>query len=143
MPHKRDRKIVIVNDPNDSRWVDVVTPYDTDFVRSFKETIPSEDREYLPNHRIWRVHMPYVNDVKYLIKRHFPNDPVEVKLKQEQVEEIPKKDWPEGVIDACPDAQLERLLKALSLCFHPDVNPNVDQNYMKKINSAYQRRRRK
>lgn len=118
-------------------WVKVITPFSRDFVDRLKLAVPYPHRRIklntLGKFECWEVSVAYLNETVKLIRECYPGIEIESDLTTEE------SDWVTSAFDACPRQSLDKLYRALSSVFHPDVGG--DNKTMSRINTEFQRRR--
>lgn len=54
-----NNKATFTPDPHLRSWVDVVFPYDADYVQAIKDTVPGSHRSWDPKRKLWSIHCAY------------------------------------------------------------------------------------
>lgn len=70
-----DQALLIVTDDT----IEIYSPYNARFVADLKECIPSEDRVWHPDDRMWEVSGDMYQEALEICERHFLNVKVEIK----------------------------------------------------------------
>ena len=133
----KQKKLAILRE--DDIWCVMLCPYKKDFLESFKANIEPKLREPVFNEQgkfvHWRIHKGVVSDVVKLMSDFWPEAEIESDLVEEG------SDWISQVFDVVPERHWNRIFKALSFGLHPDQNPGIDKELIKRLNAEYQRRK--
>jgi len=135
----KGRKLAILKD-EDGDFVRVYSPYSPMFVEYLKANVPAVDREpvFRETHdgrkrfSHWKVNRIYLNDIVKLMNDFWPNEDIESDL-------VEDSDWIDEMFRVIPDNKVDFVYRALAQCLHPDVGG--DEELMKRLNIAYQRRK--
>jgi hypothetical protein len=138
---------VIINQESAPDWVIFHVPFSPDFNRKFKDSIPYGFRQAVwssatpPKFCYWTVHQTYVSTLEKLIRLHWPESTIRHRTQKATLQLRQQPDFIKDIFDACPGQNIDRVYRALSLAFHPDVGG--DNETMKKINLEYEGRKKK
>jgi len=136
--YKGPTKAAIVRSSLGQGWVDVVSPYDRDYVEELKSSIQPSHRKWDPQSQVWHVNELYLEELVALLKKHF--DEVTTNLLSE--EPVPSNLF-RPVFEALkdlPNGNLDKVYKQLAVAVHPDHGGSDE--LMKKLNEAYQETRK-
>lgn len=129
----------IFNTP-DTSWVELVTPYDEDFIEDLKMFIPTQNRKWVPDTTSWRVRVTEKTFLKKLLNDHG------FVVYEEHLDLQPGGSQKGGnlfeqVLAMIPDQYVNKVYYALAQAVHPDHGGTSDQ--MKQLNMAYEARSKK
>ena len=116
-------------------FVQMLTPYNKEFVEVFKITIPYPHRKWDPEKKIWLVAETMLEQPVELMKVYF--DDISTNLLTEE----PSSNIWETVFASIPNDYIDVVYRALCQAVHPDHGGTEEQ--MKMLNSAYQSRKLK
>jgi hypothetical protein len=116
-------------------WLEVVTPYDPEYLDDMKLFIPYENRRWVPETKSWRIR---ANEGKYLkqilTKHHY-----------HIIEDDTHWDIGSNLFDylfeGIPDEYVNKVYYALANALHPDHGGSTKQ--MQDLNAAYENRQDK
>jgi hypothetical protein len=130
-------KIATIFNTPDTSWVELVTPYDPDFIDDLKQFISRENRKWVPDTTSWRVRVTEVKFLKKLLNDHG------FVCTEQRIDVQPGWSQKGGnlfaqVLDMVPDEHVNKVYYALAQAVHPDHGGTSDQ--MKQLNMAYESR---
>ena len=118
---------------NRENWIDIVAPYNADFVDQIKSEIQPSHRTYNPDTKRWSVNDIFLEEVIVMLKKHF--DDVETDLTTEQPDNLFAQ-----VFSVLPDGDyVDKVYHALAQAIHPDHGGS--EQLMKQLNQAYQEKK--
>jgi len=112
-------------------WVDIVAPYNPDFVDQIKSDIQPSHRTYNPDTKRWSVNDIFLEDIIIMLKTYF--NEVETDLTTEPTE--PENLFTE-VFKVINGQYRDKVYHALAQALHPDHGGSDE--LMTKLNQAYQ-----
>jgi len=121
-----------INRSDTKGWVDVVSPYNADYIEDLKTVIQPSHRKWDPNQKVWRVSEIYLEELVGLLKMHF--DEVTTNLTEADTAAIDVNIFNE-VFNIIPKEYRDKTYFALCQALHPDHGGNEEQ--MKLLNKAY------
>jgi hypothetical protein len=113
--------------------MEVVTPYDPDYIEDLKSEIGSENREWDPDIKCWRIRITELKTVKRLLTQNG------MPFTEENIS--PMKTGGnvfKQVLEVIPDDYVTKVYFALAQAVHPDHGGT--ENQMKELNAAYELR---
>ena len=121
-----------INRSDTKGWVDVVSPYNADYIEDLKTVIQPSHRKWDPNQKVWRVSEIYLEELVGLLKMHF--DEVTTNLTEPEQPAVDNIFKP--VFSALKGDDMDKVYRALAFALHPDRGGSAEQ--MSKLNQAYQ-----
>jgi hypothetical protein len=122
-----------INRSEQRGWVDVHTPFNSDFVKKLKDNIQPSHRKWNPQQGVWHVNELFLDVVVELTKHYF--DEVTTDLLNEEPTQLPANMFL-PVMQALPKDTVDKVYKALAVAIHPDHGGSNE--LMSQLNQAYQ-----
>ncbi len=117
-------------------WVEVVTPYDQDYLDDMKILIAYENRIWVPETKSWRIRISELSSLKRLLMEHG------FSVSEEKLPETPiSGNMFTYLFNIIPDEYVNTVYHALAQALHPDHGGTNKQ--MQQINAAYEARAKK
>ena len=137
-PHKVEYKgpsKAAINRSKMKGWVDVVSPYDPDYIEDLKTVIQPSHRIWDKDQRVWHVNEMFLEELVGLLQMHFD----EVTTDLVEPAEPATSNMFKPVFEALkgmPDGAIDKVYKSLAFALHPDHGGSNE--LMTKLNGAYQ-----
>ena len=122
---------------NISGWWEIVTPWNQDFLDSFKSVVASSYRFWDKDNKVWRVRESVLDDVVNLLKLYF-DQVVAMETDDSKPEAISTDIFGElfKTLKDLPNNNMDKVYLALSNAVHPDKGGT--NTLMTELNRAYQ-----
>jgi hypothetical protein len=129
-------KIATIFNTPDTSWIELVTPYDEDFIDDLKMFIDKHNRKWVPDTTSWRVR---ISEKKFLT-RLLNDHGFAVREEHLEYKTTGSVDGNlfEQVLTMIPDDYVNKVYYALAQAVHPDHGGTSEQ--MKQLNNAYEKR---
>ena len=130
-------KVATIFNTQDSSWVELVTPYDPDYLEDMKSSILPHNRKWVPDTKSWRIRVNKVDVLRQVLRRHgFYVDEESINLQPTGSQG--GGNLFEQVLTMIPDEYVNKVYYALAQAVHPDHGGTSEQ--MKQLNMAYDAR---
>ena len=114
-------------------WIDIVTPYNKEFVETIKTDIEWSKRKWNPDSKRWSVDETYLEELVGMLKLYF--DEIETDLlTTESDSNLFKQVF--DILKGMPNGNMDKVYHALAQALHPDHGGSNEQ--MTLLNQAYQ-----
>lgn len=131
-------KIATIFNTPDTSWIELVTPYDVDFVDDLKMFIDKHNRKWVPETTSWRVRISEKKFLTRLLTDHgfaVHEQHIDYQVKGSVTG---SSNLFEQVLNMIPDEYVNKVYYALAQAVHPDHGGTSEQ--MKQLNIAYEKR---
>ena len=115
------------------------TPYNHNFVRALKWTVPYGSRTPIykdKKFQYWLVDKAFYKACLSLMRKFWSDLFIYDEIKDASKD----LEWVKELFDSVPEDKEESLYRSLTKVFHPDVSPGVNENVIKKINAIHKRK---